>query len=54
MEESEERKTLFRFLIKINFQNNAIRYTLTNVMSIDEKINEAYKDDVNINISGKY
>ena len=36
-EYSEERKTLFKYLIKINFQKNVIRYTLTNIMSIDEK-----------------
>ena len=38
----------------MDFQNNAIRYTLTNIISIDEKINEAQKDDVNINKSRKW
>ena len=53
-EDSEERKTLFKTLMKINFQNNIIQYTLTNIISIDEKINEAHKHDVNINKSGKW
>ena len=40
-EDSEERKTLFKTLIKIHFQNNSIWYTLTNMMSINGKINQA-------------
>ena len=36
-EYSEERKTLFKNLMKMIFQKNIIRYTLTNIMSIDEK-----------------
>ena len=36
------------------FQNNAIRCTLTNIMSIDEIINETNKDDLNINKSEKW
>ena len=35
--------------MKMNFQMNAIRYKLTNILSIDEKVNEANKDDENIN-----
>ena len=37
VEYSEERNTLFNNLMKIHFQNNVIRYTLKNIMSIDEK-----------------
>ena len=33
----------------IHFQNNVIWYTLKNIRSIDEKINKAKKDDININ-----
>ena len=54
MEDSEERRTLFKALMKIHFQNNIIRYTLTNIMSIDEKINEAKKYDMNINKSKQW
>ena len=36
-EDSEERKTIFKTLMKMNSQNNVIRYTLKNIMSIDEK-----------------
>ena len=32
----------------MHYQNNVIQYTLTNIMSISEKINEAQKDDVNM------
>ena len=53
-EDSEERKTLFKTLIKIHFQNNSIWYTLTNMMSINGKINQAKKYDVNINKSKKW
>ena len=38
----------------MHFQKNIIRYTLTNIISIDENINEAQKDDVNINKPGKW
>ena len=31
-EDSEEKKTLFKTLMKKNFQNNVIRYTLANIM----------------------
>ena len=34
--------------MKMYFRKNNIWYTLTNIMSIDLKINEAQKDDVNI------
>ena len=37
--------------MKTNFQNNVIQYTLINKMSIDDKINEAKKDNVIINKS---
>ena len=50
-EDSEESNTHFKTLIKMNFQNNAIRYILTNIMTIDGKINESNKDDVNISKS---
>ena len=40
--------------MKMNFQKNIIQYTLKNIMSIDEKINEAQKDEVNINKSEKW
>ena len=53
-EDSEERKTLSITLMKIHFQKNIIRYTLSNIMSIDEKNNEAQKYDVNIDKSGKW
>ena len=53
-EYSEEKKILFKTLMKTNFQKNIIRYTLTNRMSIDEKIDEAQKDDVNINKSKEW
>ena len=53
-EDSEERKTLFKTLMKMHFQNNIIRYTLTNMIPIDENINEAKKNDVNINKSEKW
>ena len=36
------------------FQNNIIRYTLKNKMSIDEKLNKAHKYDVNIDKSEKW
>ena len=52
-EYSEERKKLFKNLMKINFQKNIIQCKLTNIMSIDEKTNEAQKDDMNINKSEK-
>ena len=32
----------------MHFQKYVIRYTLTNIMSIDESINEAQEDNVNI------
>ena len=38
--------------MKIHFQENVIQCTLTNIMSIDEKINEAQKDDANMNKCG--
>ena len=38
-DDSEAGRTLFRTLAKMNFQNNIIRYILTNIISIDEKIN---------------
>ena len=50
-EDSEERKTFFKTLIIMNFQNNVMCYTLTNIVSIDEKINDVNKYDVNINKS---
>ena len=53
-EYSEERKKLFKNLMKINFQKDIIQCKLTNIMSIDEKTNEAQKDDVNMNKSGKW
>ena len=37
--------------MKINFQNNIIRYTLANIMPADEKLDEANKNDVNMNKS---
>ena len=40
--------------MKTNFQNNVIQYTLTNKMSIDDKINEAKKDNVIINKSKQW
>ena len=49
-----KRKTVFRTLIKMHLQNNVIQYTLTNIMSISEKINEAQKDDVNMIKSEKW
>ena len=36
-EYSEESRTLIKDLMKMYFKNNFIRYTLTNIMSIDEK-----------------
>ena len=53
-EDAEGRKTLFKNLMKINFQKNTIRYIFTNIMSIDEKINEAHKDEVNIKKSEEW
>ena len=41
-------KTLFKTLMIMHFQKYVIRYTLTNIMSIDESINEAQEDNVNI------
>ena len=38
--------------MKMYFQNKVIWYTLTNIISIDEKINKSNKDDVNINKHG--
>ena len=38
----------------MHFQKNVIWYTLTNIMSIDEKTNKAQKDDMNINKSEKW
>ena len=38
----------------MHFQNNFIRYTLTNIIPIDEKPNKAKKDDANINESEKW
>ena len=49
VEDSEERKTLFKALIKMHLQKSIIWYELTSIMSIDEKFNKAQKDDVNIN-----
>ena len=37
----------------MHFQKDIVRYTLTNIISIYENINEAQKDDVNINKSEK-
>ena len=37
-EDSEERNTLFKTLMKIHFQNSVIRCTLKNIMAIDEKL----------------
>ena len=34
---SEESKTLIINLIKFHFQSNAIRFTLTNILPVDEK-----------------
>ena len=50
-EGSEESNTHFKAFMKINFQNNFIWYTLTNIMLVDEKINESQKQGVNINKS---
>ena len=35
--DSQESKTIIKILMKTNSQNNAITYTLTNIMNIDEK-----------------
>ena len=51
--DSEERKTLVKTLIKMYFQNNAIRCILTNIISIGEITNEAKKYDLNINKTKK-
>ena len=53
-EGSEESNTHFKAFMKINFQNNIIWYTLTNIMVVDEKINEAKKYGVTINKSDKW
>ena len=50
-EDLEERWKRFKILMKMHSQNNVIWYTLTNIMSIDEKINETKEDDVNISKS---
>ena len=50
----KERKTRLKTLKKIHSQNNVIRHTLKNIMSIDEKINQAKKYDVNINKPRKW
>ena len=36
-EDSEERKTFFKTLMKIHSRKNVVQYTLTNIMPIDEK-----------------
>ena len=36
-EYSKERNTIIKTLMKINSKKNVIHYTLTNMMSIDEK-----------------
>ena len=40
--------------MKMHHQKNIIRYTLTNIMSIYEKINESHKYDVNMNKTGNW
>ena len=48
VEDLEKKKKIFKTLMKMHFQRNITWYTLTNIMLIDEKTNEAQKDDVNI------
>ena len=38
----------------MRFQKNIIPYTLTNIISVDDKLNKAQKDDVIINKSEKW
>ena len=49
-EYSEERNTIIKTLMNFHFQNNAIGYTLKNILSIDEKIIESNKYGVRIKI----
>ena len=45
---SEERNTLVKNFMKLHLQKNVIYFTLTNILSFDEKNIEAKKDDVKI------
>ena len=39
----DERKTLIKILIKFHFQKNGISFTLTNILSFDEKLMKQIK-----------
>ena len=43
---SEKRKKLIKTLMEVHFQNNVIRFTLTNILTVDEKNYKEKKDDV--------
>ena len=40
--------------IDFHFQNNVINFTLTNILSCDEKMNKANKEDVKIKTYEKW